>query len=682
MAGFLLAGSAQALIAYRAAASGAAPSGTLTLTVPVPGATLSGDLLVATIAVRPSTSTITAPAGWTLRIRTNQSSGVANAQAIYYRVATGSEPASYSWTFSTSTGSAGGMVAFSGVDPVTPIDVSAGTANSSSLSQPAPSVTTTVANTMVVTSHSMSSSATWTPPAGMAEAVDRASLTVPNALGISLEVNYVAQAAVGATGVKTATASNDAGQGVGETIALRQFIAPTATPTPTPSATNTPSNTPTNTPTLTATNTPIPPTNTPTNTPTLTPTPTDTPTLTPTNTPVPPTNTPTDTPTQTATPTQTETPTLTPTPSLTPTETATHTPTPTETHTPTVTPTVVVEPAALAVDSSAGSGSDGNGVFEPGETASVDPAWKNVGGSDVTVAGAASAFTGPAGASYTIIDALATYGLIPAGATRSCASGPDCYSMFASNPTTRPATHWDTTFVETLDTGTPAKTWTLHLGDSFSDVPRSYPFYRKIETIFHKGITVGCTPTTYCPTDKVPRSQMAIFIARALLNGASLPTSGTVNGQPYNCASGGVSLFSDVSPTDIFCKGVHYIDGQNVTSGCATGLYCPSQNVTRAEMGIFIAKAMVAPAGGPGVPLTYGPDPVTGFSYSCDASSPNLHFLDVTVADTYCKHVHYLWARGVVAGCSATEYCPSLDIGRDEMAKFLSNAFNLFLYGP
>jgi hypothetical protein len=127
---------------------------------------------------------------------------------------------------------------------------------------------------------------------------------------------------------------------------------------------------------------------------------------------------------------------------------------------------------------------------------------------------------------------------------------------------------------------------------------------------------------------------------------------------------------------------VHYVAAQNVTSGCGTNLFCPDQNATRAEMAIFIAKAIVAPAGGSGVPLTYGPDPVTGFSYSCDAGSPNLHFTDVFVADTYCKHVHFLWARGIIQGCSATQYCPSLDIGRDEMSKFLTNAFDLLLYKP
>ena len=285
-------------------------------------------------------------------------------------------------------------------------------------------------------------------------------------------------------------------------------------------------------------------------------------------------------------------------------------------------------------------------MFEPGETVSIDPAWKNVGGSGVNLTGAASAFNGPVGATYTIVDGTADYGLVGAGATASCATAPDCYTMFASSPSTRPVAHWDTTFLETPSAAGVPKTWTLHLGDSFTDVPRSHLFYKKIETIFHNNITVGCTATEYCPTAKVPRSQMAIFIARALAGGgANVPVSGSVGGQPYNCTSGGTSLFTDVAPTDIFCKSVHYIYGQNVTSGCGPGLYCPTQNVTRAEMAIFIAKAMFAPAGGGAVPLTYGPDPVTGFSYSCSAAAPDLHFIDITTSDSYCKHAHYLWAR-------------------------------------
>ena len=78
-----------------------------------------------------------------------------------------------------------------------------------------------------------------------------------------------------------------------------------------------------------------------------------------------------------------------------------------------------------------------------------------------------------------------------------------------------------------------------------------------------------------------------------------------------------------------------------------------------------------------------GPDdPVTHLSYSCSAGSPNLHFTDVSVSDNSCKHVYYLWAEGVIAGCSSDTYCPDGDVSRQEMAKFLSNGFNLQLYGP
>jgi hypothetical protein len=331
-----------------------------------------------------------------------------------------------------------------------------------------------------------------------------------------------------------------------------------------------------------------------------------------------------------------------------------------------------------------GATTDGNGVFEPGETATVVPGWKNTGGSTFDLSGAASAYTGPAGAAYSIVDGTAAYGAIAPGASVNCGATGDCYSMFASSPAVRPVTHWDTTFTETTNhPTTAAKIWTLHLGDSFTDVPRSYPFYKKIETIFHNQITVGCSATEYCPTDKVPRSQMAIFIARGIAKGgANVPSSGTLNGKPYNCTAGGVSLFTDVKPTDIFCKSVHYIAAQNVTSGCAPSLYCSSDNITRTEMGIFIAKAIVAPAGGAGVPMTYGPDPVTGFSYSCDPSSPNLFFTDVSASDPFCKHVHFLWAKGIISGCPGSQYCPTSDVARDEMSKFLTNAFNLRLYGP
>ena len=347
-------------------------------------------------------------------------------------------------------------------------------------------------------------------------------------------------------------------------------------------------------------------------------------------------------------------------------------------------------PAALAVDANAGTGtvSNANGVLEPGETVLVEPVWTYQGYSAATLTGAASAFTGPAGASYAIADPAAAYGSVPAvttgdGATVDCrAATGNCYRVTVSNPAVRPAAHWDAAFSETLSTSGVRK-WTLHVGDSFDDVPRSDLFYAKIETLFHNGVTSGCGTGLYCPTQAVPRSQMAIFLANALARGgANVPSAGTWNGSAYNCSAGGVSLFADVAPTDSFCKHVHFLAAQNVTLGCAASMFCPGGTVSRLEMAAFVAKGIAAPAGGGGVPSAYGPDQVTGRSYDCSTTAPNVHFADVPAGDAYCKHAHYLWARGVVSGCSPTLYCTTTEVRRGEMAKFLANGFGPKLYGP
>ena len=345
--------------------------------------------------------------------------------------------------------------------------------------------------------------------------------------------------------------------------------------------------------------------------------------------------------------------------------------------------------AGLAVDAHSGTGtaSDANGVLEPGETVLVEPSWTYQGNSSRTLTGAASALSGPAGASYTLADAAASYGTVPAvstgdGATVSCAGGGNCYRIAVSAPAVRPAAHWDAAVTETLST-TGVWKWTLHVGDSFGDVPRANPFYAKIETLFHHGVTSGCAAGLYCPDDTVARYQMAIFLANVLARGGSnVPAAGVWNAKAYSCTSGGVSLFLDVAPTDAFCKHAHYLAAQNVALGCGGTYFCPGTAVSRLEMSAFVAEEMVAPGSVAAVPTSYGPDAVTGRSYNCSTTAPNVHFTDVPATDPYCKLAHYLWARGVIAGCAPTAYCPTPSVMRSEMAKFLSNAGGLSLYGP
>ncbi len=350
-----------------------------------------------------------------------------------------------------------------------------------------------------------------------------------------------------------------------------------------------------------------------------------------------------------------------------------------------VPPAPVARPMTLAVDPSAGASSDGNGILESGETASVEPSWENLSGFPLSLTGVASDAGGPAGPTYSILDSAASYGILGVAASGSCADAAECYALQISAPAGRPATHWDAEFTETPSTGDPPKVWKLHLGESFADVPKNYLFYRRIEEVFHNAITVGCDPTHYCPENEVTRAEMAIFIARAVAEGgANVPSSGTWNGNPYDCSPGGTSLFSDVLPADVSCKSIHYIAAQNIASGCSGGLYCSSQNVTRAQMAILVAKALFAPAGGAAIPDPYT-DPVTQITYSCNPAGLR-NFADVFHGDSYCKHVQYLYAKGILGGCEVSDtqrlYCPNDGVTRGEMAKFLANAFQLRLYRP
>lgn len=213
-------------------------SGALTINVPI--GTVLNDVMIASVVYRPCsnssggacTTTITPPAGWTLVRNTNTTTGggtdgYGSRLFVYQRVATATEPASYTWYFGGAlpqAGAAGGILSFSGVDTASPVVAEAGQATGSSSNHEAPSIDTgAVTNTMLVSSHSLNSSGTWTAPGGMTEAVDVSSRTPNNDLGVSLEINYQAQAAAGATGIRTATLSNPPAVDTGGThmLALR-----------------------------------------------------------------------------------------------------------------------------------------------------------------------------------------------------------------------------------------------------------------------------------------------------------------------------------------------------------------------------------------------------------------------------------------------------------------------------
>lgn len=209
------------VVSFRSSSQASVQSGNLSIAQPA--GTSSGDVMVATIAARPSSITVTAPSGWTLVRQVVQSSGSTLSLQTYYKVATSSEPSSYTWTMSTSgfVGASGGILSLSGADTSNPVDAESGQANASSTSQAAPSVTTTQSNSMLITAHAIDSSVTWTAPTGMTEAVDTASITPQNSGGVSMEMNYLAVASASTTGTETATAASNADVGAGQSIVIK-----------------------------------------------------------------------------------------------------------------------------------------------------------------------------------------------------------------------------------------------------------------------------------------------------------------------------------------------------------------------------------------------------------------------------------------------------------------------------
>jgi hypothetical protein len=305
---------------------------------------------------------------------------------------------------------------------------------------------------------------------------------------------------------------------------------------------------------------------------------------------------------------------------------------------------------ALAVDARPGVSSNENGVLEPGETVVVEPSWENPPTASASLTGAATNFTGPSGATYAIADAAAAYGAPAAGSPASCwdATG-NCYALTLSNPAARPALHWDAVFTETVD-GTAAKTWTVHVGSSFGDVPVSDPFYAKIETLFHAGVTAGCSATEYCPSDPITRAQMAVFLLKGKLGRIYAPPPGTG------------TRFADVAPGTFALDWIEDLADSGVTAGCDPILYCPNRPVTRAQMAVFLLKARHG--------ATYAPPPATGV------------FADVPVSSNFAPWIEELAAEGITAGCGGGNYCPDAPNTRAQMAAFLDATFDLALSGP
>jgi|GEM_PF-1476701 len=185
-------------------------------------------------------------------------------------------------------------------------------------------------------------------------------------------------------------------------------------------------------------------------------------------------------------------------------------------------------------------------------------------------------------------------------------------------------------------------TFTIHGTGTitFPDVLPSFWAFDWVEAIAAAGLTSGYPDGTYRPENQVTRAEMATFLLRGM--GASAP--------PVD----GSHPFSDITGhwAEIFIEELY---DQGITEGYPDGTYRPENQVTRAEMAVFLLK---------GIGST--PLPLDGSHPFPDIAG---HWAEIFIEE--------LFDQAITGGYPDGTYRPENRVTRAEMAVFLVNTFNI-----
>jgi PKD repeat protein len=348
-------------------------------------------------------------------------------------------------------------------------------------------------------------------------------------------------------------------------------------------------------------------------------------------------------------------------------------------------PSTFMSRIGMAVDAHAATGTNSNlnGVLEPGETALLEPIWRNQTAAPVALSATATILPGLPGVNLNLPTANASFGSINPGTAANCQviTGV-CYQMAVAIPPTRPAVHWDAHITETLSNGI-AFSSPVHIGHSFMDVSENDPSYPHIEALLHNNVAAAFEDGTFRPWAASTHLDMVMFMARGLVapvGDGAVPDSGMAGKLAYSCMPGGKSLLRDVSISSQVCKYAHFLiaKGVNIEFECSPKRLCIARDNTRAAMAVILAGSVAG--GNTQVPMsgTYS-DSGAVRSYDCSVSGGS-HFTDVLATDPFCRHVNYLWARDIISGNNGGPYGPSSIVTRAELARSLVNGLSLKLY--
>ena len=241
------------------------------------------------------------------------------------------------------------------------------------------------------------------------------------------------------------------------------------------------------------------------------------------------------------------------------------------------------------------------------------------------------------------------------------ASSGEGKDAFKSQVTQHPYGYWSPDSIEMIDIafGRPIATFEdVWPASAFSGKTTTAYYQPWIERLVSAGITGGCASNTvdfsgvtdftyryYCPENGVTRAQMAVFLER----GIHYPDAYSPPSVPIT--------FIDTSGhwANLWIEALR---SDGITGGCGIDLYCPENEVTRAQMAVFLLRSKYG-AG-------YAPLPAAGTIFG-----------DVPSSHWAAAWIEQLFAVGITGGCGGGNYCPDVPVNRGQMAIFLVRTFNL-----
>ena len=109
--------------------------------------------------------------------------------------------------------------------------------------------------------------------------------------------------------------------------------------------------------------------------------------------------------------------------------------------------------------------------------------------------------------------------------------------------------------------------------------------------------------------------------------------------------------FTDVQGSEWFAQAVYALAQKGIVEGRQDGSFGPNESVTRAQMAVFLARALGLP------------------------ESPGQPFFDVNEPDWFAGAVGALYQRGLIQGTSAIVFSPDRPISRQQAATLVMRSF-------